>query len=84
MNPKPIILIHYLPSLFAPVGEGDVAEVNSYFIRLFPDYHTLAIPSFLSEHDPKIEYLRIQVFYEKDFTEVKYQELLHMIKSSIL
>lgn len=84
MTPKPIVVIYYLPNIFIGKGgrEISVYEMNEIMKDLLPDYHTLAVPSNQSA-DGSCEDIRLQVFYEKDFTPTKYEELKKMIMDSL-
>lgn len=57
-------------------------KVNEIFKDMLPDYYTLAIPSNQSA-DGSCEDVRLQVFHEKDFTEIQYQELKELITNSL-
>lgn len=84
MTPKPIILIYYLPDALV-IGDSkmpNIREVNEMFQRLFPDYNVLAFPSYQSA-DGSCEDVRLQVFYEKDFTQIQYEYLKQLIFNSI-
>lgn len=84
MTPKPIVVIYYFP--YMVLGKGGravhVNEMNEIMKDLFPDYHTLAVPSNQSA-DGSCEDIRLQVFYEKDFTPIQYEELKQMIMDSL-
>lgn len=80
---KPICVIYYLPEALFPSGRVEpVSEVNSMFRDWLPDYYTIAIPSRQSL-DGSCEDLRLQVFHEKDFTEIQYQELKDLINTEL-
>ena len=80
---KPICVIYYFPESL--VGRGKlptISEMNEFFEKKFLDYYTLAIPSYQSA-DGSCEDLRLQVFHEKDFTEIQYAELKKLIEDSL-
>jgi hypothetical protein len=81
---KPICVIYYFPTALASGSgrEPDIYKVNEMFREMFPDYHVLAIPSNQSA-DGSCEDIRLQVFHEKDFTEIQYEELKKLITESI-
>lgn len=81
---KPIIIVYYFPDLLTKAGGKllPIYEVNKMFIDKFPDYHVLAIPSHLSI-DGSCEDVRLEVFHEKDITEVTFQELKDHVLATI-
>lgn len=82
-KPKPICVVYYLPDLLTTNGEiKNVGHVNEALKNMFPDYYVLAVPSHQSA-DGSCEDIRLQVFYEKDFTEIQFQELQTLIINSI-
>ena len=84
MIPKPIVVIYYLPDLLIRSGGNHtpIHEVNEVFANIFPDYHVLAVPSYMSA-DGSAEAIELKVFYEKDFTHIQYEELKKMIMDSL-
>lgn len=80
---KPICVIYYLEEALSPGGNRlPIYEANEMFRAMLPDYYTLAIPSRMSL-DGSCEDLRLEVFHEKDFTEIQYQELKELINNSL-
>lgn len=81
---KPIVVIYYYQELLVTNGgkKMGITEVNEIFKEMFPEYYTLAIPSNLST-DGSCEDIRLQVFYEKDFTPIQYEELKKMVQESL-
>lgn len=79
---KPICVIYYLPEIMFTSRPSSMYEVNEMFRNWFPEYYTLAIPSHLSV-DGSCENIRLQVFHEKDFTEIQYTELKKIIEDLI-
>lgn len=81
---KPICVIYYLPESVSPPSgkELSISVLNQTFRDMFPEYYILAIPSQLSK-DGSCEDIRLQVFHEKDFTEIQYTELKQLIEDSI-
>ena len=81
---KPIVVIYYLPDLLTESGDKlmSIAKVNEIFKDMFPEYYTLAIPSHLSA-DGSCEDIRLQVFYEKDFDDISYNELKTIIQNAV-
>jgi hypothetical protein len=57
------------------------ADLREVYESRMPDYHIFVIPNFISEGP--IPAMHLQVFYEKDFTEIQYEELKAMIENSI-
>ena len=80
---KPIVVIYYLPEIFNIGGRiysnNDAWELLSKYLK---DYYVFCIPSNQSL-DGSCEDLRLQVFHEKDFTEIQYKELKTIIEESI-
>lgn len=79
---KPICVIYYLPEAFGGEHLAANYRVNEVLQEKLSDYHVLAIPSRQST-DGSCEDLRLQVFHEKDFTEIQYEELKKIITESI-
>jgi hypothetical protein len=77
--PKPICVI----SLPENIIEGNKTswevcrDMMDYFEKTKPDYHWFVIP------DEKLHTLHFEVFYEKDFTEIQYNELKEMVMSKL-
>lgn len=82
--PKPIIVIYYLPDAMTSAGGKLIPyhEVLDAFETKFPDYHVLCLPSYLSV-DGSLENIRLQVFYDKDFTDIDYTSLKLLINESL-
>jgi hypothetical protein len=68
---KPIFLVS-VPSHLWP----DLNKIENYLENKFYDYHVLCI----SNDNEKIEF---KVFFEKDFDEVKFDELKNVVTRSI-
>ena len=81
---KPIAVVYYLHDVFHTNGGRliSMTEMNETLSKILPDYNVLAIPSYLSV-DGSCENLRLQVFYDKDFTPIQYQELKQLIENQI-
>jgi hypothetical protein len=83
MTAKPICVIKVDLGRLSP--KPDVSDFLPEFgkacIDKMPDYHVFVIPQddFEDSHDV----LEFQVFYEKDFTELQYQELKKIIEDSL-
>lgn len=77
---KPICVIKYNADRLS-LGNGEkqnVANVNNVFQDRFTDYQIFAYPENLDE-----ELFQFQVFHEKDFTEIQYEELKKLITEAI-
>jgi hypothetical protein len=61
---------------------SSISDVQRIVEERLNDYHVLVIP-FNQPADEYYEPMQIQVFYEKDFTEIQYQELKELITNSI-
>lgn len=77
---KPIVIVYYLPQAVGPMPS--IHQLNEGLRERFPDYHVLAIPSNRST-DGSCEDIRLQVFHEKDFTDIQYNELKQLITDSL-
>lgn len=81
---KPICLIT-IDSQIATSGNANgwetCASLRELYESRMPDYHIFVVPNFIT--DVPIPPLHIQVFYEKDFTEIQYEELKKMIENSL-
>ena len=72
-SPKPIVTVA-LPS---NVNLEELHNIKGRIGNQLTDYHVLVYQSFSSKE------VEIKVFYEKDFNEVKYEELKQIIKDSV-
>ena len=73
-SPKPILVISLPYS--ASIADHQEARNNLYKKEIKDDYHILVIVSSKEE-------TIIEVFYEKDFNEVKFEELKEIVKNSL-
>lgn len=82
---KPICVIYIDANLATMWGSKDAFEVGRYLNEIYskemPDYHVFVMPDFNKEEP--IPVFDCKVFYEKDFTEVQYQELKEIIEAGI-
>jgi len=78
--PKPILIIKVDNSrgIFA-----EHYEMQRFFSDKYDDYHVLVVPFEQAEDSLVYEPIQIQVFHEKDFTEIDYKKLKSMIENSI-
>ena len=78
---KPIAVIYVPESAFgkngATVRMSDCMGIMEKFEKEKPDYHWFC---FIDYDAPKIE---LKVFYEKDFSEIQYEELKKLITDAI-
>lgn len=70
--PKPICLVYYSQTTGA-----DFADVQNTMQEKWTDYYVLVIPSH------RTEIIELEVFYDKDFIEMQYDELKQWIKESL-
>lgn len=63
-------------------GIIEVYEVQKILDERLNDYHVLVVP-FEQPDDEYFEPMQLQVFYEKDFTKIQYQELKEIIEKSL-
>lgn len=73
MSAKPIFIVK-LPD--APSIELQ-QSINDKLANKMPDYHVLVISG-----ETHLQTVDFQVFYEKDFNEIKYEELKQIINNS--
>lgn len=71
---KPIVIIRFPPEF----TQENIKGLHEHWKRkeIHNDYYLLAM------HDQGIQEITVQVFFEKDFTEIKYQELLNIIQGN--
>lgn len=76
---KPICIIKYDVERVCDSGRmPKMYEINEAFETKFPDYYVFAFPS-----DSLDDVFDVNVFHEKDFTDVQYEELKGIIEESI-
>lgn len=77
---KPICVVKVVDSATAFVP---IFELQKILDDKLTDYHVLVVPfTYLSE-DTCYEPMRVQVFHEKDFTDIQYHELKQLIEDNI-
>ena len=81
---KPIVVIRVSKdAITMPSGEErPYYELGRIFEERLQDYHVFVIPNIDDPSTPQ-EYFTFQVFYEKDFTPIQYQELKDLVMQSI-
>lgn len=81
---KPICIIRAGEDAMVEVSGNKLSlyELQQLFESRLPDYHVFVIPAVNDPSEPQ-EYFTFQVFYEKDFTDIQYQELKNLIEQSI-
>lgn len=80
---KPICVIKV--SMDADFGNGQRVNINMLrgeLALMLNDYHVFVLPA-LVDYEMGNELFEFQVFYEKDFTEIQYEELKKLITESI-
>jgi hypothetical protein len=80
---KPICVIKV--DMETDFGNGQKANLNilrELFAKMLNDYHVFVIPA-IHNYEIGTELFTFQVFYEKDFTEIQYEELKQLITDSI-
>lgn len=79
MTAKPICVVYVSPdgNGYRSVTWGDCIKMSEHHLKTMPDYHWFFI---LSNEYVDIEF---KVFYEKDFSETKYEELKSIITNAI-
>ena len=78
---KPIVIIRYNAERLV-LGNGvnnttQMVDINRLFEDRFPDYLTFAYPEYIDD------LFEFQVFHEKDFTPIQYEELKTLITDAI-
>lgn len=76
---KPIALL-YLPMDLGSGRRTEWSDCNSLMItfeKSYPDYYWIMSPK------ESITEIELQVFHEKNFTEIQYEELKQLIEKSI-
>lgn len=76
---KPIVVIHtpiHFSGSFTKSQEMAAKDRDHLSVN-YPDYYWFIFP------DPKVQIPQFQVFYEKDFTEIQYEELKQLITDAI-
>lgn len=76
---KPICLIK-IDTRNMGSGRIDLYETLKFVGEKMPDYHVFAVP--FTDEDEN-EPVQMQVFYEKDFTDIQYEELKKLILDTI-
>lgn len=77
--PKPICLIRIdMEALRSHSNPPTIPELQEIFKEEWQDYHVLVLPLYLSDQTVELE-----VFYEKDFTEIQYEELRKYIEEKL-
>jgi hypothetical protein len=77
---KPICVVYYNPEMNG--NRINRSEINNSLSNMMPDYYVFCIPSWKSE-DGSAEALELKVYYEKDFTEIQYNELKELIQKHL-
>ena len=67
----------YIPPKKQQNMYAELREMVDDLTKSMPDYHIISLPNFAHQKEP----IEIQVFYEKDFTEVSFEELKQIIKA---
>ena len=84
MTPKPIVVIKIDQT--KDFGEKAFHETLYRFKKSFeerlPDYHVFVLPLAIDYEQPQ-DPIQLQVFYEKDFTPIQYEELKQIIMDSL-
>ena len=76
LKPKPILVI----SLGQFVANDEVDSISEAIKRTGVEQDYYVLVTFLNTNEPLVDF---QVFYEKDFDEVKYEELKKIIKGGL-
>lgn len=75
-QPKPICLVRFRAK--QKEGSPTAAKLNMILSEKMPDYHVFVVPP-RNYSDEEIEF---EVFYDKDFTQLQYQELKDIVEES--
>lgn len=79
---KPICVVRVDNRNVDSSGVSEMFHIQKALDDKLTDYHVLCVP-FEQSYDDNLEPIQIQVFHEKDFTEIQYQELKQMIEDSL-
>lgn len=77
--PKPICLIKVD---LRNCSSSCIEQMRKEAIGQLDDYHVVTVPFEQPDNEP-LEPIQLQVFYEKDFTEIQYEELKKIIEDCI-
>lgn len=84
MNAKPICVVKI--DMSADFGGGTKPSLYNLYDavngKIGDEYHVFVIPAKI-DYENSVEPITFEVFYEKDFTEIQYQELKKIITDSI-
>lgn len=82
---KPICVCYFNPDLPFRKGGRDtnVSEMNDMIEKRFPDYHTIALPSFRSM-DGEVEEIRFEVFNADKVDEISFNQFKEEILKTLL
>jgi hypothetical protein len=70
--PKPIVIVKLNHRVLIEGRITGIVEVQDILSNQMPDYYVIAVPTHENYTD---EPIRFEVFYDKDFTEAKYEEI---------
>lgn len=59
-----------------------VRQLTETISEKMPDYHVFVIPAIKQYEEPQ-EMMQFEVFYEKDFTEIQYEDFKKIIQGSL-
>jgi len=79
---KPICVIKVDNRMQDSRGIAPIYEVQRLLDERLSDYHVLVVP-FEQPQDEYYEPMQVQVFHEKDFTEIQYEELKRLVMESL-
>ncbi len=74
---KPIAIVYFPENISMGNDDVNYGEITAGLNKTYPDYYWFCVP------DNNAEKIYLQVFYEKDFTEIQYQELRKLIEKSL-
>lgn len=72
--PKPIFIIAFPKSKF--LTNSQFEDAANHTIKMMPDYHIIC-------YTADLEYPEFQAFYEKDFNEIKFEELKKLVSDKL-
>lgn len=83
---KPICVLSVDGSVIEPSGDTEkiwrsCSELTESLSKKMEDYHVFVIP--ILYHEDYVPPMDFKVFYEKDFTEIQYEELKTIIESNV-
>lgn len=78
---KPICVVKAILEQLRPTDQDALTEFNIVLSEKMPDYHVFVLPQ--EDMENYHDVLEFQVFYDKDFTPIQYEELRKLIEDTL-